>query len=200
MRRLRRSDPVAPLPAQVREGLGLARGERLLAHATLAAGGWVVATTTALILVDPIDGPASGPGTPRVHTPWHEVAEAVWSSDDRTLRVRRVCDPGAEHLLLLGEGESYLPEVVRERVMSTYVISRRVDVQGRRGVTVAVRRRADASLVVQAVADPGVDLLRPGVADAVTDAARDLRDQVGLPPDGPIVGVDHQEPDARRLA
>jgi hypothetical protein len=200
MRRLRRSDPVAPLPAQVREGLGLARGERLLAHATLAAGGWLVATTTALVLVDPIEGPASGPGTPRVHTPWHEIAEAVWSSDDRTLRVTSVTGDGTEQLFLLGKGEGYLPEVVRERVMSTYVISRRVEVQGRRGVTVAVRRRADASLVVQAVADPGVDLLRPGVADAVGEAARDLRDQVGLPPGGPIVGVDHQEPDARRLA
>jgi hypothetical protein len=199
MRRLRRSDPVAPLPAQVREGLGLARGERLLAHATLAAGGWLVATTAALVLVDPIDGPASGPGTPRVHRPWHEVAEAVWSSEDRTLRVRWVADPGSEHLLLLGAGESYLPEVVRERVMSTYVISRRVDAQGRRGVTVAVRRRADASLVVQAVADPGVDLRRPGVAAAVLEAARDLRDQAGLPPEGPIVGMDDEE-STRRLA
>ena len=87
-----------------------------------------------------------------------------------------------EQLLLLGKGEGYLPEVVRERVMSTYVISSRVAVQGRRGVTVAVRRRADASLLVQAVADPGVDLLRPGAVTAVTAAARDLRDQVGLPP------------------
>jgi hypothetical protein len=200
MRRLRRSDPVAPLPAQVREGLGLARGERVLAHAVLAAGGWLVATTTALVLVDPIDGPASGPGTPRVHTPWHEIAEAVWSSDDRTLRVRSVSGDGVEQLLLLGKGEGYLPEVVRERVMSTYVISGRVVVQARRGVTVAVRRRADASLVVQAVADPGVDLRRPGVAAAVTAAARDLRDQAGLPLDGPIVGLPDDEPDARRLA
>jgi hypothetical protein len=199
MRRLRRSDPVPPLPAQVREGLALARGERLLAHATLAAGGWLVATTTALVLVDPIDGPASGPGTPRVRSPWHEVAEAVWSAQDRTLRVRWVGDPGSEQLLLLGGGESYLPEVVRERVMSTYVISRRVDVQGRRGVTVAVRRRADASLVVQAVAVPGVDLQRPRVAAAVVDAARDLRDQVGLPPEGPIDGLHDEEP-TQRLA
>jgi hypothetical protein len=199
MRRLRRSDPVAPLPAQVREGLALARGERVLAHATLAGGGWLVATTTALVLVDPIDGPASGPGTPRVHAPWHEVAEAVWNAEDRMLRVRWVGDPGREHVLLLGSGESYLPEVVRERVMSTYVISRRVDVQGRRGVTVAVRRRADASLVVQAVADPGVDLRRPGVAAAVTEAACDLRDQVGLPSEGPIAGLDDEEA-TQRLA
>ena len=136
MRRLRRTDPVAPLPAQVREGLALARGERVLAHATLAGGGWLVATSTALVLVDPIDGPASGPGTPREHTPWHEIAEAVWSSDDRTLRVRCVTGDGDEQLFLLGKGEGYLPEVVRERVMSTYVISSRVAVQGRRGVTV----------------------------------------------------------------
>jgi hypothetical protein len=177
----------------------LARGERVLAHATLVAGGWLVATTTALVLVDPIEGPASGPGTPRVRVPWHDVAEAVWTSDDRSLHVRWVRDE-SEQVFLIGTGETYLPEVVRERVMSTYVLSKRVDVRGRRGVTVAVRRRADASLVVQAVPDAGVDLLRPAVAEAVGAAARDLRDQVGLPPTGPIVGLTDDEPDARRLA
>jgi hypothetical protein len=199
MRWLRRSDPVAPLPAQVREGLGLARGERLLAHATVAGGGWLVATTRTLVVVDPIDGPASGPGTPRVSVAWHDLAEAVWVADDRTLHVRGVSDEG-EQVFLLAEQRSYLPEVVRERVMSTFVLSQRVDVRGRRGVTVAVRRRADATLVVQAVPDPGVDLLRPGVADAVLAAARDLRIQVGLPADGPIIGLPDDEPEERRLA
>ncbi len=199
MRWLRRAEPVAPLPAQVREGLGLARAERVLAHAVLGAGGWLVATTTALVVVDPIDGPASGPGTPRVRAPWHEVAEAAWSSDDRTLHVRWVSDDD-EQVFLLGPGESLLPEVVRERVMSTYVLSSRIDVLGRRGVTIAVRRRADASLVVQAVADPGVDLRRPAVADAVQATARELRVQTGLPPTGPIVGLTDDEPVERRLA
>jgi hypothetical protein len=199
MRWLRRSDPVAPLPAQVREGLGLARGERVLAHATVAGGGWLVATTRTLVVVDPIDGPASGPGTPRVSVAWHDLAEAVWVADDRTLHVRGVSDEG-EQVFLLAEQKSYLPEVVRERVMSTFVLSQRVDVRGRRGVTVAVRRRADATLVVQAVPDPGVDLLRPGVADAVLAAARDLRIQVGLPADGPIIGLPDDEPEERRLA
>lgn len=199
MRWFRRADPVAPLPAQVREGLGLARGERVLAHAVLAAGGWLVATTRSLVLVDPIDGPASGPGTPRLAAAWHDVAEATWNSDDRTLHVRWVSG-NEPQVFLLDEQRTALPEVVRERVMSTFVLSQRVDVRGRRGVTVAVRRRADASLVVQAVADPGVDLQRPGVADAVVAAARDLRIQVGLPADGPIDGLDDEEPEARRLA
>jgi hypothetical protein len=200
MRWLRRSEPVAPLPAQVREGLGLARGERVLAHATLSAGGWLVATTHALVLVDPIDGPASGPGTPRVRVPWHDIAEASWTSDDRTLHVRWVSSDEPEQAHLLHEGATYLPEVVRERVMSTYVLSQRVEVRGRRGVTVAVRRRSDANRVVQAVADPGVDLLRPAVAEAVLAAARQLRSQVGLPPDGPVIGLDDDETPERRLA
>jgi hypothetical protein len=189
---------VAPLPAQVREGLGLARTERALAHAVLGAGGWLVATTTALVVVDPIDGPASGPGTPRIRTPWHEVAEAVWSSDDRTLHVRWVGDEA--QVFLLGHGETHLPEVVRERVMSTYVLSHRIDVRGRQGVTVAVRRRADASLVVQAVPDPGIDLQRPTIVDAVETTARELRIQVGLPPTGPVVGLTDDEAEERRLA
>ncbi|HET8617267.1 MAG TPA: hypothetical protein VFL94_17255 [Actinomycetales bacterium] len=200
MRWLRRPEPTPPLPAQVREGLGLARSERVLAHATVAAGGWLVATTHALVVVDPIDGPASGPGTPRLRVPWYEVAEATWTSDDRTLHVRWVSPDEPEQAHLLGSGETYLPEVVRERVMSTYVLSQRVDVRGRRGVTVAVRRRPDAALVVQAVADPGVDLLRPAVAEQVSAAARHLRSQVGLPPEGPVVGLDDDEPPERRLA
>jgi hypothetical protein len=63
------------------------------------------------------------------------------------------------------------------------VLSERVPVRGRRGVTVAIRRHAvDGSLFSQAVPDAGIDLDRPQVADQVATLTRDLSAQVGLAP------------------
>lgn len=176
----RRADKVAPLPPQVREGLGLRRGEHVLAHGELAQGGWAVATTAALVLVDPIDGPVRGPGTPSARWWWHDVAEATW--DPGTLEFAiRWADGRPECLLQLAEHAGRLPEVLRERVMSTFVLSQRLPVRGRRGVTVAVRRHAaDGSLFTQAVPDDGISTTRPHVAEQVEALTRDLAEQAGL--------------------
>lgn len=178
---LRRAERPPPLPAQVRAGLGLARGERVLAHAMLADGGWVLATSAALVVIGPVTGPDAGPGTPRARHLWHEVSEATWSPDVRAVEVHWV-RPSPPLRLLLDEHESFLPEVLRERVMSTYVVSQRVSVRGTRGVTVAIRRHSvDGTLFSQAVPDAGVDTERPQVADQVAALTRELAAQVGLP-------------------
>lgn len=177
----RRTEQPPPLPAQVRAGLGLARHERVLTHAAMTDGSWVIATTAALVLVDPVTGPDAGPGTPRARHLWHEVAEATWEPDLRCLVIDWAA-PGSPPLrLAVDDHDTYLPEVLRERVVSSYVLSQRVEVQGRRGVTVAVRRHSDdGSLFVQTVPDLGVDLGRPQVADLVASMRRDLESQVGL--------------------
>ncbi len=176
----RRAEQPPPLPAQVRAGLGLPRGERMLAHAMLASGGWVVATSAALVVVDPVTGPDAGPGTPRARHLWHEVAEATWTPEERLVEVHWVsADPSLR--LVLDDHETFLPEALRERVMSTYVLSQRVSVRGTHGVTVAIRRHAvDGSLFSQAVPDAGIDLRGPHVADRVASLTRDLAAQVGL--------------------
>jgi len=146
----------------------------------LTNGGWVVATTYALVLVDPVNGPDAGPGTPRARYLWHDVAEATWSPQERVVDVVWAQSSAALQLQL-EDHETYLPEVLRERVMSTYVLSQRVAVQGRRGVTVAIRRHSvDGSLFSQAVPDDGVDLERPKVADQVASLTRVLAAQAGL--------------------
>lgn len=176
----RRSGKPAPLPPQVREGLGLRRGEHVLAHGELAQGGWAIATTAALVLVDPIDGPVPGPGTPSAQWWWHDVAEAAWDPEGRAVSLRWA-DGSADCVLRLAEGEGRLPEVLRERVMSTFVLSQRLPVRGRRGVTVAVRRHAgDGSLFTQAVPDDGISTARPQVAEQVEALTRDLAAQAGL--------------------
>ena len=55
--------------------------------------------------------------------------------------------------------------------------------QGRRGVTVAVRRHAvNGSLFTQTVPDQGVNPGVPPVADQVAALTRDLAEQAGLAP------------------
>ena len=175
----RRGVPPLALPPQVRAGLGLARGERVLSHAMLTNGGWLVATSAALIVIDPVHGPDAGPGTPRARHPWHEVTEAVWDPRERTVDVHGVAR--AQLRLHLEDHDSTVPVVLRERVMSTYVVSRRIVVRGRRGVIVAIRRHAmDGSLFSQVVPDDGVDLDQPLVADQVASVARELAAEAGL--------------------
>src|SRR3954451_8475197 len=168
----KRAERVPPLPAQVQAGLGLPRGERTLAHALRLDGGYAVATTAALVLVDPVEGPVRGPGTPRLRRYWHEVAEGTWDPETQAIAIRWA-DASAPTTVELAEPIGRLPEVLRERVMSTFVLSQRLPVQGRRGVTVAVRRHAvDGTLFVQTVADRGIDTARPSVADQVAALTR----------------------------
>jgi hypothetical protein len=180
---LRRPDRVPALPAQVREGLALRRGERVLAHGQRPDGGWVIATSAALVQVDPVEGPLQGPGTPSERHWWHDVAEATWDPDASAFAIRWA-DGSPPSSLVLADPVGNLPQVLRERVMSTFVLSQRVPVRGRRGVTVAVRRHAvDGSLFMQQVPDDGISLSRPPVVDQVAALTRDLAEQAGLPPD-----------------
>jgi|SRR5919112_561264 hypothetical protein len=169
---LRRTPRPQTLPDDVRSRLGLDRHERVLAAAPLQDGGWVVTSSIALMVAE------SGPVA---RTPWHEVAEATWEPETREVAVRWATPGKPAVLLRLGEEPGHVPEVLRERVMSTYVLSQRVTVRGRRGVTVAVRRNAgDGSLLVQTVPDEGIDLRRPETAERVAAMARELGEQVGL--------------------
>ncbi|WP_426561397.1 hypothetical protein ACPPVT_14470 [Angustibacter sp. McL0619] len=177
-----RAERVPPLPAQVRAGLGLRRGERLLAHGGRPDGGWAIATTAAVVLVDPVEGPTPGPGTPSLRRLWHEVAEAGWDPDAEAVYIRWA-DGGAGTTVQLIPPHGRFPEVLRERVMSTFVLSERIPVQGRRGVTVAVRRHAvNGSLFTQTVPDSGVNPSHEPVAEQVAALTRDLCEQVGLRP------------------
>jgi hypothetical protein len=172
MRWPRRRSSGSALPDEVRSRLPLGRHERVLAASRLDDDTWVVASSVALLVVG---------GGRVVRHAWHEVAEATWEPETRLVAVRWA-NPGESPLLLrLGEEPGRVPEVVRERVMSTYVLSQRVPVRGRRGVTVAVRRDAgDGTLMVQAVPDEGIDPQRPETAEKVAAMARDLAEQVGL--------------------
>jgi hypothetical protein len=158
------------VPAEVLGPLGLEPGERVLAAARLDDGPTAVATPGRLLVADS--------QRRRLALAWHEVDSAVWEPDDGRLAVQLV-DGGLVALALSADSRTLLPEVVRERVQSSVVLTRRVDVAGRRGVRIVVRR-GPQGLLTQAIADRGVRLDDPDVAAAVAAARADVEREVGL--------------------
>ena len=164
MRRFR-AHSAPPVPAEVAGELGLGRGERVLAWSPLVGGGAAVATLSRLMLLLPGGKVVSGS--------WADVDRAAWDADSGTVAVwwsgRRQPTP------LEVEDPSRLPEVIRERVQSSVVLSGSVTVPGGRQVRVALRRTDGGGLATQAVAPPGVRLSDPEVADTVGRALAALR-------------------------
>ncbi len=176
-----RRDP----PAAVRAAAGLGRWQRPLAVAVLDEGGTAVATRDHLAVVDPGAGAAASPAL-RWRRPWHEVDAGTWDDAGRVLQVSWV-GGGRDALAVVGDTGTRLPEVLRERVQSTVVASRHVLVDGARGVRLVVRR-APRGLLLQEVADRGVDLGSPRT-QAVLASERDaLAAEVGLDAHAPAGG------------
>jgi hypothetical protein len=160
------------LPAAVRSGLVRLDGERVLAAAPLVDQRWLVGTTRGLHVVD-ADGVGKRHG-------WDQVVAAVWSDTASMLQVTWA-DSGRQLEVELAGDAGFLPEVIRERVEASVVVSRRVSAGGRRGVRVAVRRAAPgAELTTQVVADRGVDLADPELAARVAAELADLEEQSGM--------------------
>jgi len=137
--------------------LVLASGERLLAYARTADGGWVAGTDRSLHL----DGVRLG---------WHEVDRARWAEDTRLLEVVRLPTGTAAAVSHTAEIPipGLLPELVRERVTSSIVVSERVVLAGRAGARIMARRRPDGEIRWSVFYDDGT----PRDAQ-VQEAARD---------------------------
>jgi hypothetical protein len=161
---------------RTRPPVDVAAGERLLAWAPVAGGGWVAGTRDALYLPDE-------------RLPWEEVQDAEWDSEHARLRVSEVGTWGEQrprHALVLDEEAvaetGRLLQLVRERVTASVLLSRHVPVDGRRGVRVIARRapsgRADVHWAYEY--DAGVDPDDPFVQTAAEDALAAAKADVGL--------------------
>ena len=158
------------VPPEVTTALGLTRADRILAWSPLVGGGAAVATVDGLRVLTPR-------GTPVVGS-WVEVDHAAWDADSRTVAVwwtgKRVATP------LEVEDDSRLPEVIRERVQASVLLTGTVEVPGGRQVRVALRRSHDGTVSAQALPPPGVRLDDPGVAERVSAAVAELRAEAGI--------------------
>jgi hypothetical protein len=156
------------LPADAAQELGVG-GERVLAWAELAGGGVAAATVEGLRLRTP-QGRV-------VRRAWTQVDHAAWDEDSGMLVVwwvgTRVPTP-----LEVGE-ETFLPEVVHERVRASIVLTREIALGSGRTIYVSLRKAADGTLSTHAVAPRGVRLDDPGIAAQVRRAEAELRDEAG---------------------
>jgi hypothetical protein len=160
--RFRRADR---LPEDVRAALSVQPGERVIATARTRGEGWVVATERALLTVDGRTG-------------WTDVEHAQWYDDEQVLQVDPLPGFGTTVRLALTE-PGRLPETVRERVMASIVVSRRVPLPGGSARVVARRSAGSDELVWQVVPDGGTDLDDPGVREQVELVLARMQDELG---------------------
>jgi len=160
-----------PLPTDAAEALGLDGSDRVLAWSLLAGGGAAAATVDGLRIV-----------TPRgklISREWLDVDHAAWDQESAMLAVWWVGSRQTTPLEIVDD-EGRLPEVVRERVQSSVVLSTDVPLPGGRTGKVALRRGPDGRLVTQNVLPPGLKADAPGVAPRLERAAAELRSEAGL--------------------
>jgi hypothetical protein len=160
------------LPSDARDALGLRGSERVLAAATLAEGGWLAATGSALV--------AAGE-----RLEWTEITAARWDREAATLTVQVLGRRGAQGPVHAEPRRwqvadpGFLPESVHERVMASIVVSRQVPVRAGAGLRIVVRRGADGELEWQVVADPGLDPDDPDVRSRSEREVARLRAELG---------------------
>lgn len=161
------------MPAGMADALGLAGApadERLLAWSVLVGGGAAAATTTRLRIATPRGE--------RIVQPWVAVDHAAWDQDSRTLVVWWV-DTRRTTPLEIQDDVGRLPEVIRERVQSSVVLTAAVPLPNGRAARVALRRGPGGVLSAQALVPPGVKEDAPDVAPVLRAAVDALWAEAG---------------------
>ncbi|KGN34601.1 hypothetical protein N802_00465 [Knoellia sinensis KCTC 19936] len=167
--RLGRRGPEVPtevasvLGERARDVLSIARDVRSTAY--------VVATKTHVYAVRS--------GSVDLDRPWHMVDTGSWNDETRRLTVNWVDKAPASVWEI--ELPSTFPQVLRERVQATVVLSDEVDLGDKRKARVVVRKDlATQALLGQTILGRGVRSSDPGVAEETRAALDRLREQVGL--------------------
>jgi hypothetical protein len=141
------------VPAEVAALVG--PGERALAWAQTSSG-WVVATQRCLVLEE------------AQQLPWESVQRASW--DEGVLVLRR--GGQGEIRLTLDLAETRLPEVVRERVEASIVLSERVTFS-RGGAVIMARRPPSGGEITWTVVFENLDAADPEIqAEATAEVER----------------------------
>ena len=161
------------MPTEMSDALELGRsssGGRLLAWSSLVGGGAVAATVQELRIVTP--------RAEKIFRPWSDVDRAVWEQDSRTLVVWWV---GSRRTtgLEIQDDVGRLPEVIRERVQSSVVLSATVPLPNGRNGRVALRRGPDGVLLAQTLVPPGTKEDAPDVAPVLAAALASLWSEAG---------------------
>lgn len=179
------------MPAEVvarARAAGLDRRERPLATTRAEDGTWLLGTRRHLVMVAS-QSPASEEVT---LVPWEQVRHAEWDQEGGVLRVHRAGETepggptaaegeGTTTAYVLADPRDFL-RFLRERVTASLVLQHRVEIVGRRGVTVVARRSptGDGPIRLTREVDDGVDLQDPAVRLVADAAVRDAEDMLGM--------------------
>ncbi|GAA3131796.1 hypothetical protein GCM10010466_23000 [Planomonospora alba] len=146
-------------PAEVRAAV--VPPDRVLTYAH-GPDGHVIATDRALYLG-------------RLRLPWFRVDRGVWDEEGLTV----VTTDGQEHRVPLPE-PGRIPEAVRERVISSILVSQYVPLDARGGVRLVARRAEDGEVVWQLGFDAGLDGDDPGLRALAEQALEGARRSFGI--------------------
>lgn len=160
------------LPDDQRARLDAADRRAVLAATRLSDERWVAATRRALYVL-------SDDAVRR--WPWAQVDHGRLDAETGGLEIRLVSS--ARLTLPLVDATSSRPfaATFRERVQSSVVHTREVELPGARTVQVALRRDEDGTLFTQVIGDGRVDLTDPRVVAALDEAEAGVREAAGLP-------------------
>ena len=160
------------LPDALRRSLDLPAGDKILSSAALASDrGWLVATRQALHVL-PTDGET-------LTRDWADVDRGTFDPEGPTITVHWVTGDADEYPL-----EPPIPvrfaQTFRERVQSSVVHLKNLQLPGAGAVRIALRRAGNGELLTQVIGSARVDLADPGTAALVDAAEREVRAAAGL--------------------
>jgi hypothetical protein len=166
-------------PPEILRRADLPRRERVLTAAGADDGTWLLGTRDSLVLVVP-DGPVR-------RLAWEQVATADWDREEDRLRVVELAEYGAVptvHELSISD-PGLLLDLVRERVTASVLLTRRVLVERKRGLTVIARRAPSGrgALGWAFELDPGLEPDDPLVRVAAEEGLRAAQEELGLEPE-----------------
>lgn len=156
----------------------LQRGEKVLASAHEDhTGAWIVMTTYRIMAI-------TEEGAAQVDRQWHEIDTGSWDPETFTLSASWVGSiRGLQWQLRKLTGPGRVPEVFRERVSSSVVLVREVDLGSKRTARITIRKvLATRELIDQVIMGRAAQGIDEELLAEVESVRLSLRDQVGLPP------------------
>lgn len=158
----------APVPGDLHERLGIARGERLLAWGE--GSGYVAATDQALHIEQPLE--CLG---------WDVIDKATWEEPLLTVTIQAHDGRPVRVLRLPIDVSGDLPAAIRDRVTASVVASEVVDIgDGVKARMVARRSGDDAPIRWNVIFEAGVDAGDPTIQARAHKALADLRSSLGI--------------------
>jgi hypothetical protein len=170
------------VPAGVREAIELIPGEQVLAVARSGQAAYLVATSSALVLVTTNTESEVDEFMPVWRVRWDQIDNARWSAPDliMTTRVDDLDEGGLREIRTEVETGAELPAVVHDRVNDSILASEQIPVQGGSIRAVARRHGESGETIWRVIIGKGIDMNSPEVRRQAEEGLAVLRSRLGV--------------------